>query len=78
MTRNRADYPTPGAALSRDDVREGIQRAGDVVDMAANVLPSCQSSSADPGLGRNSAVTIGDDALRRGLAAGSVPAVATT
>jgi len=39
VTRNGTDYPSPGAALSGDDVREGIQRAGDIVDMAANVLP---------------------------------------
>src|SRR6478672_6886761 len=28
VTRNRTDYPSPGAALSGDDVQEGIQRAG--------------------------------------------------
>jgi uncharacterized protein (UPF0332 family) len=39
VTRNRTDYPSPGATLSGDDVREGILRAGHIVDVAANVLP---------------------------------------
>ena len=39
VTRNRTDYPSPGASLSIDDVTEGIQRAGDIVDVAATVLP---------------------------------------
>ena len=39
VTRNRIDYPSPGATLSRDDVREGILRADDIVDVAARVLP---------------------------------------
>jgi len=39
VTRNRTDYPSPGATLSGDDVREGILRARDIVDVATNVLP---------------------------------------
>ena len=38
VTRNRTDYPSPGARLSGDDVREGILRAGDIVDVAAGIL----------------------------------------
>ena len=38
VTRNRTDYPSPGATLSGDDVREGILRAGDIVDVAAGIL----------------------------------------
>jgi hypothetical protein len=39
VTRNRTDYPSPGATLSGDDVREGILRAGDIVDVAGTVVP---------------------------------------
>jgi uncharacterized protein (UPF0332 family) len=39
VTRNRTDYPSPGASLSVDDVTEGIDRATDIVDAAAAVLP---------------------------------------
>ena len=45
VTRNRTDDPSPGATLSGDDVREGIMRAGDIVDVATTVLPQRQSSS---------------------------------
>ena len=48
VTRNRTDYPSPGATLSSDDVTEGIRRAGDIIDIAATVLPSCPSSSVRP------------------------------
>ena len=43
VTRNRTDYPSPGATLSGDDVREGILRAGDIVDVAANCPPPAAS-----------------------------------
>jgi uncharacterized protein (UPF0332 family) len=39
ITRNRADYPSPGATLNADDITEGIQRATAIVETAATVLP---------------------------------------
>lgn len=39
VTRNRPDYPSPGATLSGDDVRKGILRAGDIFNVASSVLP---------------------------------------
>jgi len=49
VTRNRTDYPSPGATLSDDDVMEGISRAGDIVDVAAGILTNCQSSCVSGG-----------------------------
>lgn len=39
VTRNRTDYPSPGASLSMDDVTEAIERATNIVDAAAAVPP---------------------------------------
>ncbi len=41
VTRNRIDYPSPGATLSRDDVSQSsLLRADGIVDVAASVFPA--------------------------------------